>query len=198
MPASQEHLLGALMAFSVRSLMALDTMHIAYEPSAAEDWMHLWSYVAFLLGIDASLLPIDRASAESLDALLVTRDIDATPAGQRLTAALLDLLDDLGPTRVLRGMPRAVTYSLLGPDIATKLAVPRPGWERWLFAELTKSLRIESRIAVRHKLLQRAVRRVSREIMVGFVELERHEGRPPFSIPTHLHDDWRVGTRARR
>jgi hypothetical protein len=191
-PVSQEHMLGALMAFSVRSLMALDTLRIDYDPAAAEDFMHLWSYVGYLLGIQPRLLPIDRASASRLDTLLMRRDIRATPAGRRLTGAIHRLLDQMGPTRLFRGLPRAATYALLGKDLAADLGVADPGWERLLFAELTGQLRPVSIVAARSPLLATVIRRTSREIMLGFVAAERHEGRPSFAIPEHLHDPWRV------
>jgi hypothetical protein len=192
MPLSQEHMLGALLAFSVRSLMALDTLHVDYDHELAEDWMHLWSYVGHLLGIDERVLPLDRTSATALDALLMERDIEATPAGQRLTAALHRLLDELGPARLFRGLPRAATYALLGEELASQLGVPDPGWERVLFAELTSSLRPVSLAAAHSPLLSNAIRRTTRTIMLGFVVAERQEGRPSFAIPEHLHDPWRV------
>jgi hypothetical protein len=192
MPTSQEHLLGALMAFSIRSLMALDTMRIRYDRTAAESWMHLWSYIGYLIGIDPTILPIDVASGRDLDALLMQRDIQASPAGRRLTAAVIKLLDEIGPMRFLRGLPRAATYALLGAGLARELAVEPPGWERWLFAELTAELRLEALAALRDRLLGLAVRRITRSVLVGFVRLERHEGRPAFAIPDHLNDRWRL------
>jgi hypothetical protein len=192
MPVSQEHMLGALTAFNVRSLMALDTMHIDYDSDAAEDFMHLWSYVGYLMGIDERALPIDHASGLALDALLMKRDIHPTPAGRRLTAAIHDLLDDIGPARLLRGLPRAASYALLGAELATALGVRDPGWERWLFNALTMDLRIGAAMAVRNRLVRTAIRHVGRAIMVGFVDVERHEGRPAFEIPQHLHDPWRI------
>lgn len=193
MPVSQEHLLGALMAFSVRSLMALDTLRTDYDRDAAEDWMHLWSYVGWLIGIDPKALPIDRATATDLDELLMQRDIRATPAGRRLTHDIHDLLDQIGPMPFFKGLPRAATYVLLGPELAKSLAVRRPGWESWLFKELTFDMRIESLATFRSRLAAAVVRRSTRSIMIEFVKQERHEGRPAFKIPEHLNDKWRLG-----
>jgi hypothetical protein len=94
--------------------------------------------------------------------------------------------------RFLRGLPRAATYALLGAGLARELAVEPPGWERWLFAELTAELRLEALAALRDRLLGLAVRRITRSVLVGFVRLERHEGRPAFAIPDHLNDRWRL------
>lgn len=193
MPLSQEHLLGALMAFSVRSLMALDTLRTDYDGDAAEDWMHLWSYVGWLIGIDPLLLPIDRAAATDLDVLLMDRDIRATPSGRELTRAVHDLLDEIGPMKLAKGLPRAATYALLGPQLAKSLGVRRPGWESLLFKELTFDLRIESVATFRSRVAAAFVRRTTREVMIKFVALERHEGRPAFAIPEHLNDRWRLG-----
>jgi len=192
MPLSQEHLLGALMAFSVRSLMALDVLHADYDHGAAEDWMHLWSYVGCLIGIDPELLPIDRASATELDELLMQRDILPTPSGRRLTHSVHELLGEILTAGRLKGLPRAATYALLGPDLAASLGVARPGWEAWLFKELTFDLRIESIAAIRSRLAAAIVRHTTRSVMNEFVRLERREGRPAFSIPEHLHDRWRL------
>lgn len=193
MPISQEHLLGALMAFSVRSLMALDTLRTDYDHDAAEDWMHLWSYVGWLIGIDPTVLPIDRASATDLDVLLMQRDIRATPAGERLTDAVHELLDQIGPMPLFKGLPRAATYALLGSDLARSLGVPRPLWEGWLFKELTLDMRIESIATIRSRFVAALMRRATRSVMIEFVKQERHEGRPDFKIPEHLNDKWQLG-----
>jgi hypothetical protein len=48
-------------------------------------------------------------------------------------------------------------------------------------------------LAERHDaLLRRILTRIGRQLVEGFVEIERGGDRPSFALPDHLADRWRV------
>jgi hypothetical protein len=191
-PVSQEHLLGALIAFGVSMVEALDHLGIEYDEGDAEDYLHLWSVVGYLLGIHADLLPLDRASAATLEGVLRGRNLEGTDGGRRLTGALLELLQGLGPSVVLRGLPAAMMRRLCGTEVADALAVPRPRVETLIVEGLRPLLRLSALLSAHDRLVALLSRRFSRAVMVEFVQAERHGPRPGFVIPDHLAEAWNL------
>lgn len=189
-PISQEHLLGALLAFGYAMLRALDTLGLEYDENGADAYLHLWSTVGHLMGIRPDLLPLDRDAAAAAYDLLEERDVAATAAGRRLTAALIALLQECGPARIARGLPIATMRTLLGDRLADVVGVPKAGWERHLLATIRPLLDRVGAAAMHDRAVRAMIRWTTRRVMVAFVNAERTGGRPPFRVPDHLAVDF--------
>jgi hypothetical protein len=189
-PLSQEHLLGALLAFGYAMLRALDTFGIRYDEGQADDYLHLWSVVAHLMGLREDLLPLGRDEAAIAYEELERRDVEATAAGQRLTAALVSLLEECGPDPLLRGLPVATMRMLLGPELSEVLALPAAGWHGYLLEGMRPAFSLLGAAGMHNRAVRLLLRRLTRGIMVGFVLTERRGGRPSYRIPDHLAVDF--------
>src|SRR4051794_31724364 len=60
-PINQEHLLGTMISFGLEMLHVLDAFGCAVKAEDADDYLHLWNVVGYLLGIDPTVLPLNRA-----------------------------------------------------------------------------------------------------------------------------------------
>ena len=149
-PINQEDLLGTMLSFVVPPLDLLDRMGLPHDPRDAEDFLHLWCVAGALLGIEPPLLtdPHDAertmtvAQARELAALIRRRQHRPSLAGQRLTAALCESLNDHTPPG-LRGYPPALIRLAIGDDLADALGVPPRGLSDFV---IERSLRLGSRL----------------------------------------------------
>jgi hypothetical protein len=190
MPLSQEHMVGALLTFGHSMLDVLDRLELSYDADDAEAYLHLWSVVGHLLGVRPDLLPIDRATADYVDPLLRQRNLRATPAGQRLTSALLDVLHQCGPDGALGPLPTAAMRMLLGDEVAAMLGLPEADWAEHLLKDLGPIAHFLSLAELHNPAMRGVIRALSRTIMDGFVRAERIGGRPSFAIPELLAAEW--------
>ncbi len=97
-PVNQEDLLMTILTFTEVVFEGFDRTGVDYTPSDAHDYLHLWSYVGFLLGVEPRFLPLDRSSAETLMEHVRSVHFGPSQAGRELTGALLD------QARVLAGL----------------------------------------------------------------------------------------------
>ena len=192
-PLSQEHLLGGLLAFSVAMLDALDRLGVEYDERGAAAYLHLWSVVGYLLGVDPAVLPLDREIATQTELRLRRRNQQETAAGHRLTTALLELLEDLTPGRIADGVPAALLRHLCGDEVADVLGVPHRLLSELAFGGAKPGLMAFSVTTDHVGPLNAALRHVSRSVLDQFVRADRHGARPSFAIPEHLHGPWDLG-----
>ncbi|HVU75163.1 MAG TPA: oxygenase MpaB family protein [Mycobacteriales bacterium] len=189
-PLSQEHLLGGLLAFSTSMLDALDALGVEYEERGAAAYMHLWSVVGYLLGVDPSVLPLERESARATEVRLRRRNQQETPGGRRLAGALLELLEELTPGTVADGIPAALMRHLCGDEVADVLAIPHRRLGELAISGMKPGVAFMSLTTGHISPLSRALRAFSREVLEMFVRADRHGERPSFAIPEHLHGAW--------
>src|SRR5262249_57832923 len=86
----------------------------------------VWCVVAYLLGVDPCLLPLDRAAAEArrVELARLQRPSDA---GHRLMAVLLAEMERAMPWG-LRRLPRTLVRRVVTPAVADAVAVPPAAW----------------------------------------------------------------------
>lgn len=185
-PINQQHMLGAMLSFSSSLLHVLDKLNLVYDHQGAEDYCHLWNVVGWLLGVDPSVLPMDRAEMDRLEPMI--RELNERPSeqGRRMTAALLKLVKSFQPLPGLDGFPVALMRLYIGDATADLLGVPKPNWTRFLVGWWRDASRMMSMHQMRDKGVQRMVAWFSRKVLTGFVGYERHGDRPSFTIPSHL------------
>lgn len=126
LPCNQEELAYTLLTFHYVYLRGLRTLGVGLPAPDETAYLHTWNVVGHLLGIERELLPPTLDEAQALFAALQTRararaaQPDCRPA---LAAALIDLLRDALPLRVLKPFPLLLTRHLCGPATATDLGL---------------------------------------------------------------------------
>jgi hypothetical protein len=135
-PINQEDLVGTLTVFTVAVIRSLDEMGVTCTVQDRDAYLHLWLVIGDLLGIDYKLLfreerpsdeqPLTYADMQLLARIILDRHAQASPEGQELMTALLQVEEGSMP-RALKGLPRAMTRRLIGNEQADLLGVPRAG-----------------------------------------------------------------------
>jgi hypothetical protein len=132
-PINQEDLLGTLLSFTVVVLDALERYGVPLDADDRDAYLRLWLTAGFLLGIEPDLLHSRRGAGDTplaydemceLRTRIVHRQAGPSDAGRELMRALLAEQQTSLPV-VLRGLPSAMTRSLIGPTYSEYLAVPR-------------------------------------------------------------------------
>lgn len=148
-PICQEDMAYTLQTFAYVVLRGLKTMRAEVTPAQEEAFLHCWSVVGDILGIDRSLLPEPEAGdggpsrfarAETLYHAIRARQAGRTDDGVAITRALVEFVEKLLGKRVpqklplkflrasdLARLPRLVMRDILGPDTMKLLGVELSG-----------------------------------------------------------------------
>jgi hypothetical protein len=191
-PINQEHLIGAMISYSSSLLHVLDRLHVTYDEGGASDYCHLWNVVGWLLGIDAHLLPFERPEMDELELLIRLHNEKPSDAGTAMTVALIDLVKSFIRIPPLRGLAVSTMRLFIGDTTADLLHVPKANWTRHLVGGMRRISHRMSLVTMHDKMVRRVVSRLSRFTLQGFVEHERHGGRPRFVVPDHLSPKWDI------
>ncbi len=190
-PINQEDLLETMLTFTEIVFEVFDRTGVKYSAQDADDYLHTWSYVGYLLGIRPDLLPLTRAQTSVLMPIVRRRQFGASDPGHAMTAALLAQGTRLTPPG-LRGLPGATVRYYVGDHTADLIGVPPADWTRFLFAPLADLTRTMS-IGWLHKHFLRALSdRVGFGMLSLAVRAERFGGRPAFAVPTGLAARWNL------
>lgn len=182
-PLNQEDLLGTLFTFSLVGLHVLERSGVQLPPDDQEAYVHAWNVIGHGMGLRDDLLPLDRADAEVVFARIKRRAYRESDAGRVLTAAAIEVMQDLLGLRALRGFPAAGIREYLGKDVAKLLGVPRADATRLLFVPARALSRLGARMERSSPTAQRFSAAVGRRLFKGFLEYERHgEHRPGFEL----------------
>ncbi|MGH9026788.1 MAG: oxygenase MpaB family protein [Acidimicrobiia bacterium] len=135
-PINQEDLLGTLAVFTVLVIESLDKMGVTCTVQDRDAYFHLWLAIGHLLGVDYDSLyreearrdgqPLTYPEMQLLARLILDRNAEASPDGQALMTALLNVSESSSP-RFLKTLPRALTRRLIGDESADMLGIPPPG-----------------------------------------------------------------------
>jgi hypothetical protein len=184
-PLNQEDLLGALMTFTVVPLDCLDKLGIGYEQDDAEAYLHAWSVVGYLMGVEQSVLPISVADARVLTDRIRQRQHRPSEDAVDLGTALIDAMQNSIRWRLARGLPGALMKFYVGDDVAAIVGQAKAPRIAWFFGPVHRLLGAIG-LAQRHnRLLDNLTRHVSSAILRQFLDANR-PGRDPFSLPLSL------------
>lgn len=184
-PINQEDLLLTLLTFTEVVFEVFDRTGVEYSDQEAADYIHLWSWVGCLLGVEEKQLPLDRAATIELMEHVRTVHYGPSEAGRVLTAALLDQASGLLPPGV-RGLPAAAVRWYIGDEAADFIAVPRADWTKALFGPLAAVTRVMSATPLHQGMLRGFSDRFGRAMLTLAVTAERGGDRASFSIPEEL------------
>ncbi len=121
-PINQEDLAVTLMTFSVVMIDALERFGISEKEEPIEAFLHTWTVIGSLLGIQDDLLPINISAARKLLETILQRQSRASEEGCLLTQALLSFAIDTLPNKARR-MPRLLLYHLNGKEMCELLDI---------------------------------------------------------------------------
>jgi len=192
-PINQEDLAFTLMTFSYVAIRGFKRLGVPMTRRQQDAYVHCWNVVGFLMGVNEELLPDGFDEAEILYNAIVKRQAGQSAAGQRLTKALMDLLERLMPPG-LKSLPTELTRRLVGPDTADLLALPRaPFRDRVLLWVTLTSWRLTVRVG---SLFHRArpYRFASESIHKLLLDrMGNLPGHAPFNIPPEFIARWLPG-----
>lgn len=138
-PINQHDMLSTVLLFSSVLLDGLRDLGLDTPDDMADDYLHLWSYVGHVMGVDRSWLPLDREWASTLWGLIQATQAPPDDDSRALTRALLSgpavasmpsLEGRLLPARVAFG--QGLARFLLGDELADGLDLPRQRWSQVL------------------------------------------------------------------
>ena len=203
-PINQEDLVGTMLAFSTIAIDPLRRLGVRLSDKDIDAYLHLWNVIGHLLGVHDELLVRDADDATALAGAIERRQFKPSSAGQELTSALLELLDQLTPGRTFDDVSPALIRHLIGEQIADMLLVPPSdlvddlGWfartTQWLFVHVVGR---PERNAPRYHVMSRLAPRLGRNLVATSLTLERGGERAPFDIPDHLALGWGLPARGR-
>ena len=196
-PINQEDLAGTLLSFSYVVADPLRRLGVRVGAKDVDAYLHLWNVIGHLLGVRDELLVSDAADAAALVDSIERRQFKASPEGQELTGALVNLLDELTPLHRLDETIPPLIRHLIGEDTADLLCVPKSDLAddlgrlariaNWFYVQVLG--RVERGLP-RYQLMSRLARPFGRDLLAALFRLERGGERPPFDIPDHLARDW--------
>ena len=121
-PINQEDLAFTLLTFSYVAVRSYLRLGVRMTEAQKDDYIHCWNVVGFLMGIREELLPATYAESEKLYSAIRAHQAGASNAGQALTSALMNLLEQLMPPGT-RHLPVILTRYLVGSETAAMLGL---------------------------------------------------------------------------
>jgi hypothetical protein len=129
-PINQTDMLGTNLALSALFLDGAMRMGFLISAQERDDYVHLWRYVGYLLGIDETLLPEGYDEATTLGQLQLATQGPPDDDSRALVAALRDvpLRLPFGRAGVSRRAYDGMCRHLLGDALADALGYPPSSW----------------------------------------------------------------------
>ncbi|TNE50956.1 MAG: DUF2236 domain-containing protein [Bacteroidetes bacterium] len=192
LPINQEDMALTLMTFSVALTDALDTFQIKEEPARLEAYLHTWTAIGHVLGIDVDLLPKNRLEARALMEYILLRQSAPSEDGKLLMQALIRFAHAITPEE-FHNIPALLTRHLIGPDRAAMLGVAPPvgclGLALPHFIRVAFNLgeRLEDRV---QQPLRVFLDMLSQQVMQRMVRYFDEYKQRNFEIPKGLREVW--------
>jgi hypothetical protein len=123
-PINQEDLAFTLLTFSYVAVRSYGKLGVPMPEAHKNAYVHCWNVVGYLMGIREDLLPADYRESETLYEAIMEHQGGESPAGQALTAALMNLLKTLMPPGA-RHLPVILTRYLVGSQNAEMLGLTK-------------------------------------------------------------------------
>jgi hypothetical protein len=193
LPINQEDLLNTVLTFTEVVFEVFDRTGVAYTEDEADDYIHLWSFVGYLLGIQEDLLPLDRKATKALMTHVRTFHFLPSEAGKALAAALLDQGQAAMPPG-LKGLPASALRWYVGDHVAEIIGVPGQDWTRVMFGPLAALSARVSAVEAHLRLMRGMSVWLGRSMLEVAVAAGRGADRARFAIPEELAG--RLGVKA--
>jgi hypothetical protein len=137
LPINQHDMLGTSLLFSQSFLEGVRQFGFTVTRQQADDYLHLWRYSGYLIGVAPELLPVTEPDADELADLILLTQGEPDEDSKTLVDALVHAPEVVAETDADRRRAKyqvALGYglcrSLLGREIADKLDLPNTPWRR--------------------------------------------------------------------
>jgi hypothetical protein len=198
-PINQHDMLGTMLLFSEVYIQGLKILGFSIAEDEANDWIHLWRMITWVMGTEPGLLPADFGEASVLRELILQTQGQPDADSLALVAALLDMplqveaLDvRLAPLR--RGMIRGLSRMLIGGEAAERLGIaPAPAWE-WVLQLLPSIVSASERVRERVPAIERELRTAGARYWAWVVEASLGGKPASFARPERLEPGTKVAT----
>lgn len=118
LPINQEDMAGTNLAFSYIILGGLNQSGFVLSDKQKEDFIFLWRYIGYQLGIDEDLLPSSLKEASRLTSVIRQRNFKNSYEGMELTRELLHYYRSIVPSDKAYFVDAQVRY-FLGAEISS-------------------------------------------------------------------------------
>ena len=191
-PINQEDMAGTLVTFSVVTIRALAKLGYTLSAREAQAYYHAWRVVGYIMGVDERLLPEALEEGERLADTIFQRVFRASPEGQMMTRALIELLEHIIPGNLFDGISVTLIRHLVGDETAELLAVPKADWTRTLVKPIQLLGWVMDEGDEANVVNEKLSELFGRKLLEGIVWVSRGDERPPFRIPDQLRESWNV------
>lgn len=185
-PINQHDMLATMLLFSEVYIEGLRVFGFSISDEEAEDWIHLWRFVAWVMGTEEELLPVDYAQASALRELIQHTQGSPDADSRELAAALLGTSPIQRIASLRQGMARELSRMLIGDEVADALAIERArGWGT--VVPLVPSLvRASEQARTRVPALEQRLRAAGAHYWAWVVEVALRGEPAQFARPEHL------------
>ncbi len=159
LPINQHDMVATIHLFSTSFLEGVQHLGMRLSPSDQEDFLHLWRYVGYVIGVDEDLLPRTMPEAHLQWSIIGATQGPPDDDSRALAMALLEnplheatTDEERARARKHVAFAKAICRSLLKEEHADALGLPKGGW------------------GVLPPLVTRTIRSLDRIRRIGFVE----------------------------
>jgi hypothetical protein len=131
-PINQHDMLATVHLFGLVLVQGLEILGVEPTPEEAEDYIALWRYIGWILGVDPELLPATRAEAERTYGFIELTQGEPDDDARKLTEVFLNAPaeapeegDHGSAARPNVAVGYALARELLGDERADQLAIPK-------------------------------------------------------------------------
>jgi hypothetical protein len=173
------------MTFTVVIFECLDKLGVSYDDRDAEAYMHTWSVIGYLMGIDPTVLPISVPDAHALTARIRERQQRESDDAVELGNALIEAMQRSLRWRVARGLPGAMLRFYCGDEVARIVGQGKAPKIAAFFEPVQRLLRFVGLAQQHNRALADVSRHLTSAILRQFLDSNR-PGRPGFQLPLSL------------
>ena len=134
-PINQHDMLATVLLFSQTLIRGLQQIGAVIGDDEADDLIHLWRYIGWVMGVEHDLLPDDMDSAQLLSDVIDLTQGPPDDDSRALVEALLHtplLIARSGPdplqVTLQQGLVRAFFRRLNGDTLSDRLGIPETPW----------------------------------------------------------------------
>ncbi len=195
-PINQEDLAFTLLTFSYVAVRSYVKLGVRMTEAEKDDYVHCWNVVGFLMGIREELLPANYEQSQKLYDAIREHQAGASKAGQALTTALMNLLEQMLPPGS-RHLPVVLTRYLVGSDAAAMLGLRQAPYrdrvQFWCMLRVWRAIVMISGGFHQDRPYRFTSEWLHRKLMDRMGSLPGHA---PFSIPPEFIERWFPGDAA--
>ncbi|RZM27355.1 MAG: DUF2236 domain-containing protein [Pedobacter sp.] len=125
MPINQEDMAGTNLSFSLIVTRGMKKLGIKVSPQDEEAFLHVWSVIGHLMGLNEDLIPKNKWEADNLDLAIKDREFRASNHGAELTQSLINHIMSVNTSKATADDIIGLMRYLLGNEIADMLSMKK-------------------------------------------------------------------------